>query len=113
MNFYQACREGMAATLFWPRGGEIRVVDLVLERLLPAACEGLDRFDVDPAVRDRLLGIIEQRCITGRNGAVWQSEQVDRLEDRGADRPTALRQMLLRYVEHMHSNEPVHTWPLS
>jgi gamma-glutamyl:cysteine ligase YbdK (ATP-grasp superfamily) len=112
-NFYQACREGLAATLFWPRGGEIRVVDLVLERLLPAASDGLDRFDVDPAVRDRLLGIIEQRCITGRNGTVWQCEVVDHLEAHGADRPTALRQMLLRYVEYMHANEPVHTWPVN
>jgi hypothetical protein len=26
-------------------------------------------------------------------------------------RPDALRRMALRYAEHMHSNEPVHTWP--
>ena len=25
---------------------------------------------------------------------------------------TALREMLRRYIEHMHTNEPVHTWPL-
>jgi len=111
-NFYLACREGLAATLFWPRGGEIHVGDLVLERLLPAAVEGLRRFDVDPATRDRLLGIIEQRCITGRNGAVWQSATVARLESRGMARPTALREMLRRYVDLMHTNEPVHTWPL-
>jgi hypothetical protein len=24
----------------------------------------------------------------------------------------ALRRMALSYAEHMHSNEPVHTWPL-
>ena len=29
-----------------------------------------------------------------------------------ADRPEALRQMTQRYIEHMHANEPVHTWPL-
>jgi hypothetical protein len=23
-----------------------------------------------------------------------------------------LRAMALRYAEHMHSNEPVHTWPV-
>ena len=27
------------------------------------------------------------------------------------DRPEALRQMTQRYIEHMHTNEPVHTWP--
>jgi gamma-glutamyl:cysteine ligase YbdK (ATP-grasp superfamily) len=111
-NFYLACRDGLEATLFWPPDGETDVVDLVLKRLLPAAAEGLDRFDVDPGIRDRLLGVIEQRCVTGRNGAIWQSRTVRRFEDRGLDRPTALRRMLLRYVELMHSNEPVHTWPV-
>ena len=28
----------------------------------------------------------------------------------GLDRREALRQMTQRYIEHMHSNEPVHTW---
>ena len=111
-NFYLACYRGMSATLHWPRVGETAVGDLVLERLLPAAYEGLDAFGVDPAARDRLLGIIEQRCLSGRNGAVWQSETVARLEDWGMDRTTALREMLRRYMAHMHTNEPVHTWPI-
>jgi len=111
-NFYMACREGISATLWWPRVGEVRTADLVLERLLPAAHEGLDRFGVDPAARDRLLGIIERRCITGRNGSVWQSQVVAQLEDRGYDRAEALRQMLLRYGDLMRTNEPVHTWPV-
>jgi hypothetical protein len=112
-NFYLACREGISATLWWPRVGEVRTADLVLERLLPAAYDGLDRFGVDPGIRDRLLAIIEQRCITGRNGAVWQSRTVVRLEERGLDRGEALRQMLLRYAELMRTNEPVHRWPLA
>jgi gamma-glutamyl:cysteine ligase YbdK (ATP-grasp superfamily) len=112
-NFYLACREGISATLWWPRVGEVRTADLVLERLLPAAYDGLDRFGVDPGIRDRLLAIIEQRCVTGRNGAVWQSRTVVRLEERGLDRGEALRQMLLRYAELMRTNEPVHRWPLA
>jgi len=112
LNFYLGCREGLGATLFWPRSGEMRAGDLVLERLLPAAYEGLDRFRVEPAVRDRLLGIIEQRCLTGRNGAVWQTETVAALEEKGRDRMAALREMVTRYVDLMHTNEPVHTWPM-
>ena len=63
-----------------------------------------------PSCADRLLGIIEQRCLTGRNGAAWQIATVDRLSASGVDRREALRQMTLRYIEHMHTNEPVHTW---
>jgi hypothetical protein len=111
-NFLLGARDGLAASLFWPRGGEQRVTDLVLERLLPLAYEGLAGLGVDTPVAERLLGIIEGRCITGRNGAAWQSDTVARLEDSGRDRVTALKEMLLRYVGLMHTNEPVHTWPV-
>lgn len=111
-NFYEASKYGLAATQVWPRLGELPVVDLVLEKLLPLAADGLTAYGVDAAVRDRLLGIIERRCVTGINGAVWQTRTVARLEERGADRPAALREMLRRYISHMHSNEPVHTWPI-
>jgi hypothetical protein len=110
-NFHIASRRGITATVHWPRVGEVPVTDLVLEWLLPKAYEGLDKYDVDSAIRDRLLGIIEQRCLTARNGAVWQAETVDAAERAGLDRPAALRTMLQRYAEHQQSNEPVHTWP--
>jgi hypothetical protein len=32
-------------------------------------------------------------------------------EHGGADRPEALRRMTQLYIEHMHTNAPVHTWP--
>jgi hypothetical protein len=67
---------------------------------------------VSQADADRLLGIIEQRCLTGQNGAAWQIATVDRLSASGLDRHEALRQMTLRYIEHMHSNDPVHSWPV-
>ena len=56
---------GIDAQVFWPGLGEVPVTELVLRRLLPLAATGLDRWGVDPAERDRLLGIIEQRCLTG------------------------------------------------
>jgi hypothetical protein len=112
-NFHAAARRGIAASVYWPRVGEVRATDLVLERLLPKAYDGLDRFGVDPALRDRLLGIIEQRCITGRNGSVWQVQAVNAAQrGRGLRRDAALRHMLRRYAEFQRSNEPVHTWPV-
>jgi hypothetical protein len=35
---------------------------------------------------------------------------VQALQERGLTRPNALAEMLRLYCEHMHSNEPVHTW---
>src|SRR5450756_149052 len=111
-NFRTAARHGLVAELFWPGLGPVPAAELVLRRLLPLAAAGLDRWHVDPADRDRLLGIIEQRCITGRNGATWQVESVRQLEAAGASRDNALAEMTRRYTQHMHTNTPVHTWPL-
>jgi hypothetical protein len=112
-NFHSGAREGMDARVYWPGLGEVPVTELVVRRLLPAADEGLSRWGVAQEVRERLLGIIERRCVTGRNGAAWQSEVFHRLyDDKGLDRAEALRAMTLRYREHMHSNEPVHDWPV-
>lgn len=63
-------------------------------------------------VRDRYLGVIEARAKSGINGAAWQTHTVGALEERGLTRKAALSEMLRMYCEHMHSNEPVHTWKL-
>jgi gamma-glutamyl:cysteine ligase YbdK (ATP-grasp superfamily) len=112
-NFRAGARHGIAASVFWPGLGYVPVTELVLRRLLPLAREGLARWDVSPAERDRLLGIIEQRCMTGRNGATWQAETLHALEGEGhLDRRDALHEMLRQYMPHMHNNTPVHEWPV-
>jgi len=112
-NFHTAAREGIEAAVYWPGVGEVPAAELVLRRLLPLAYDGLDRWGLDPGDRDRLLGIVERRCATLRNGATWQSATFRRLtRDRGLDRPEALRRMTVAYRDHMHSNQPVHDWPL-
>jgi hypothetical protein len=111
-NFHSGARDGIDARVYWPGVGDVPVAELVLRRLLPLAHEGLDRWGIDAADRDRLLGIIERRCVTTTNGASWQARQFHYLyEDRRLERADALREMTLRYREHMHSNVPVHDWP--
>jgi hypothetical protein len=90
--------------------GEVTTEQLVLGKLLPMADEGLDRRGVATDIRDRFLGVIEGRARAGRNGAVWQVSTVQALQQGGMTRPAALAEMLRLYCDHMHSNEPVHTW---
>jgi gamma-glutamyl:cysteine ligase YbdK (ATP-grasp superfamily) len=112
-NLHEAARHGLDAQLYWPGVGDTPVSELILRRLLPLARDGLTRWGVDEAAASRLLGIIEQRCLTGQTGAAWQIATVNKLTQSGLDRREALRQMTQSYIDHMHSNEPVHTWTLA
>jgi len=106
-NFHAAAQHGIEAQVYWPGLGQVRATELVLRRLLPLARSGLAGWGVSTAESDRLLGIIEQRCLTGVNGAEWF---VRRVQEASGDRADALRHVLLDYRELMHTNEPVHTW---
>jgi gamma-glutamyl:cysteine ligase YbdK (ATP-grasp superfamily) len=112
-NLSTAARDGLDAQLYWPGLGEVPVTELVLRRLLPLARHGLAQWGVHPGHAKRLLDIIEQRCLTGQNGATWQVGEVAAVTAGGASRPEALRLMTQHYIDHMHTNKPVHTWPQS
>ncbi len=109
-NFHVAAQQGIEAQVYWPGVGQVRATELVLRRLLPLAHEGLRSWGVDTTTAERLLGVIEQRCLQGTNGAEWFVRRMGDHEGKGAERFDALRSTLLEYRERMHSNEPVHTW---
>jgi len=113
-NFESGARRGIEAHVYWPGLGEVPVTELVLRRLLPLAHQGLSAWGVETDVADRLLGIIERRCTSHQNGAEWQARTFHQVDEhrQPLDRRESLREMLRRYVEYMHSNEPVHTWPV-
>lgn len=107
-NFQSAAEFGIDTQVYWPGIGQVRATELVLRRLLPLAHQGLEAWGVPTAESDRLLGIIEQRCLTGVNGSEWFAR---RMHDRSdLDRYDALRATLEDYRVNMHTNEPVHTW---
>lgn len=107
-NFHHAAQRGIEAEVYWPGVGRVRATELVLRRLLPMAHEGLSAWGVDRADADRYLGIIEQRCLEGTNGAEWFARRmVDRAGD---DRYDDLRATLAEYRAGMADNRPVHSW---
>jgi gamma-glutamyl:cysteine ligase YbdK (ATP-grasp superfamily) len=109
-NFHVAARQGIDANLYWPGIGQVPATELVVRRLLPMARAGLDAWGVAAEERDRLLGIIEQRCLTGQNGASWLVRAFHRRCLDCDDRTEALRLTLNEYRSLMHTNQPVHTW---
>lgn len=117
-NFENACRHGIDAEILWPRPGRgggfttVPVVKLVRDELLPLAAAGLDAWNIEPADRDRYLGVIEQRCKRRVNGASWQADTFHRAVEAGLEREAALAATTRRYTELMREGEPVHTWPV-
>jgi hypothetical protein len=117
-NFEAACRHGIDARFTWPRRGrysgtyEVDAVTLVRAELLPLAEAGLNAWGVEPADRDRYLGVIEERCRRRTNGAQWQSATFHRALEKGLGREAALAAMTRRYCELMRLGEPAHTWPI-
>jgi gamma-glutamyl:cysteine ligase YbdK (ATP-grasp superfamily) len=109
-NFISGIRNGINAEIYWPGVGQVRAAELVIRKLLPLAAEGLRLWEVEESEIGRLLDIVERRCLRAANGATWQTAEVARREAAGDSRREALRGMLGRYLELMHSNEPVHNW---
>jgi hypothetical protein len=102
-NFYQAARLGMRTPLFWLEGESVDLSELCLERLLPQAREGLLSLGVDRHEVEYWLGIIERRITTGRTGAVWQRQWVER-------NGPHMGELTQAYLEHQASGAPVHEW---
>ncbi|MGH3509973.1 MAG: glutamate-cysteine ligase family protein [Nocardioidaceae bacterium] len=112
-NFHAASQRGIEAELYWPGLGGVPATELVVRRLLPRAYEGLDAWGVQPEERDRLLGIIERRCLAQQNGASWFAAKVHQSASvSDEDRLGTLRTVLNEYRDHMHGNTPVHEWPV-
>jgi gamma-glutamylcysteine synthetase len=110
VDLHAAARCGLDVPVRWA-GRTSPVRRLVLDELLPLAADGLARWQVDAADRDRYMGVVEARVRSGRTGASWQTQVVRQLEDHwGFDRPAALREMTRRYVEHARDGAPVHDW---
>src|SRR3954471_4698356 len=80
-NFHMAAHNGIEAQVYWPGVGQVRATELVLRRLLPLARHGLQDWGATDGEIERLLGIIEQRCSSGRNGASWFTGRVHAWED--------------------------------
>jgi hypothetical protein len=109
-SFYAAAREGLAATVDWP-GGARPARELVLELLICARDGLVDEAGVVADEADHLLTLIEARVARGQTGARWQRAALAALETH-LGREEALRAMLERYLAHVESGEPVHTWPV-
>jgi CBS domain-containing protein len=109
-NFLAAAQHGVQAQLTWVDGIPWKAPELVTQRLLPLAREGLLAYRVDEGDVDRYLGVIEARLGAGRTGASWV---LDAFAGLGDETPVELRELRIvsAMLEHQEAGRPVHEWP--
>ena len=103
-NFYDAARLGLNAQILWLDQKKHNLRQLILDKILPAAETGLNTLGVDNHDIQRYLGIIDGRIRSGRTGAYWQREFINKY---GPD----MAAMTQHYIQNQRSGLPVHHWP--
>jgi gamma-glutamyl:cysteine ligase YbdK (ATP-grasp superfamily) len=101
-NFHAAARDGLAARLVAPDGHE-RSASAWLQQLLPLARQGLQQMQVDDALAEGWMQLVQQRLARGLTGARWQ---LDRLDALNGD----LAALTLDYAQRQAGGAPVHLW---
>jgi len=111
-NFVAAARYGLKANLHWCHGEEFRADQLILERLLPLARQGLAQRGIDAADSSRYLDVIEERVRSGRTGSAWALDSLAGMEDQGTV-GGRMRAVTGAMAAQQWTGEPVHRWPLA
>ncbi len=112
-NFYAAARHGLKAQFTWIGGETLTAAELIRQRLLPLAREGLQVVGIDPGDIDKYLGVIEARVGNTRTGAQWMLDSFAALsKDFESSRNMIERRILGAVLENQHAGIPVHEWPI-
>ncbi|MCB0558941.1 MAG: CBS domain-containing protein [Lewinellaceae bacterium] len=107
-NFYRAARSSLSTVFNW-NGQQIPAPNLILEKLLPIAEDGLRAVGVDSLEIDRYLGIIERRALLRQNGALWMIRNFRKLSD-SCGKGVAVQELTSAVMERQRGGAPVHEW---
>jgi len=110
-NFIKASRFGIDTKFTWCDDEKITAVDLLYNKLLPIAREGLELHNVDAIDIDKYLGIIEGRVRSHMNGARWTLRAYTKLK-KEASEDEALTVLTSAMLENQSKSIPVHEWDL-
>ena len=102
-NFYAAAKLGLRSSQRWINGEDISAKDLILEKLLPLAHQGLASLGISIEDSNKYLGIIHDRVKSGQNGSTWQRSFIQK---HGHN----MTELTRAYIKNQNSGEPVHRW---
>ncbi len=111
-NFLAAAREGLRAQMIWFDEEQMTAQQLILDKLLPLARQGLEEAGIDADDIDRYLGVIRARVERRRTGARWQLESLERMRG-AASTHECLRALTDSMIEQQQSGLPISEWTLA
>ncbi len=111
-NFFSAAREGLEAPLTWLDGERYPAGELVSNKLIPLAAEGLESSGIAEDDIERYLSIIDRRIQKRQTGSRWMLESFNSMDDEKgmAERLAGVTSGLL---ERQNTGEPVDQWDLA
>jgi len=111
-NFLAAAREGLRAQMIWFGEEQMTAQQLILDKLLPLAQEGLEEAGIDSDDIERYLGVLRARVERRRTGARWQLESLERMRG-AASTHECLRALTGSMIEQQQSGLPIADWTLA
>lgn len=107
-NFYNACRSGLDSQFKW-FNKVVSSEKLIRKVLLPLAHQGLEKAGILKSSANELLGIIEKRVSTNRNGAKWMLTNFSTLL-KGSTANEASHNITEAIYYNQMTSLPVHKW---
>jgi hypothetical protein len=104
-NFYRAAQLGLKHKTRWLDKKTDTLQNIILNKLLKEAEEGLHKLGIDPEDTERYLGIIQQRAEKNRTGSQWQLDFLNAHQDN-------VSLMTINYLSKQKTGKPVHEWDL-
>jgi CBS domain-containing protein len=109
-NFLKAARNGLANEFRW-FGETMSVRNLILDKLLPLAQEGLNSIGVESEESDPYLETIRKRVTANQTGASWMVDALRSLRQKNSVDESIL--IITEYMrENCLDNTPVHEWKI-
>ncbi|WP_163834908.1 glutamate--cysteine ligase family protein [Spartinivicinus ruber] len=112
-NFYRAAKLGMDARLVWPSTTQVQLHEepalQIAKRLLPKACQALEKTGLFGSEIKRLMSVIQGRIEQRMCGAKWQRLVTNHLLKQ-TSKEEAFAGMLAEYIRGYRSGKSISEW---
>jgi CBS domain-containing protein len=107
-NFIKAARTGMNSVFEW-YGKSYSAKELLIEKLIPQAEEGLKKSNVAPADIEKYLGVFEKRVEAEITGSSWTVKNYRKLS-KLYGQTIAEKELVNQMLEYQYLNIPLYKW---